>query len=254
MPYKNQEVKARYMKIYHDHVDSNIVIFIVYEDFSHDEEFKKQLNLIQMKHSVEFYFLWHGTHMQSVMYRRNSRFSEAKALQILNEACLKPANGKVILSRKSLSCEIRYLPHLDDKDKTQYSINDFVIIGNSDPLTKIKFLAEEIELYTYIIKRYIVDSGISSPLDLQKFISGNRIFKFVYRKQAYKSDIDSLIEENARKEDRVVQQQQHDELMTAIASMTGKATVTLSQTSTPPKKASGDKIPPEVWKRFKCNS
>lgn len=191
MPYVSQEDKAKYMQRYFTEVIGRVFTFIVSNNFTDDKKQINKLIAVANKYNVQFYFVWHDTHMQSVVYSPQRRTPE-QILNILKEAELDVINDIVFIGR-TLSVELRYLLHLDDPNKTQYSPDDFVLVGNADPLDRIVWAKEELEVYVNEIADYAESNCITSARALQRYIDKSRIYKFVYRKQAYKQDIDNII-------------------------------------------------------------
>lgn len=230
MPYKNPEDKAQYMAEFHK-VNVRVFTAVSYYNFSNDAAFIRRMVAMQNKHNVQFYCLWHDDHMQMVIYS-NSRRNKADIMSILREVDADFAKENSVLeSSRTLSVELRYLLHLDDPDKKQYHPNDFIIIGNADPLKKIQWISEELEEYLYEVIEAIRTNRIGCVNDLLEMMKNNRIYKYIYRKQAYKDDINRAvcdvrdlyimrhndeIAEKHHKEQLEQQQRQHEEMMTAL--------------------------------------
>lgn len=262
MPYKIPKDKARYMS---DNF-GRVFTAVGYYDFSDDYEFKQKMRKCQDKHNIKLYNVWHDDHMQMVIYSSSKRSAE-EIRSILRE--VSENFGSILLSHRTLSVELRYLLHLDDPKKVQYHPNSFIIIGNVDPLDKIIWAKEELEVYFNEIADYVESNCIKSARVLQRFIAQSRMYKYVYRKQAYKSDIDNIVADSQHAEFMEHQQmmaqrqQQHTELMSAIVAMMDKAAVP-SQTEEKAKEnkpatpttqeteaGRPDKETTDVWGKFK---
>lgn len=192
MPYKNPEDKAQYMAEFHK-VNVRVFTAVSYYNFSNDAAFIRRMVAMQNKHNVQFYCLWHDDHMQMVIYS-NSRRNKADITSVLCEVDADFVGESSILeSSRTLSTELRYLLHLDNPDKKQYHPNDFIIIGNADPLKKIQWIAEELEKYLYEIVDTVRKNRIGCVNDLLEMMKNNRIYKYIYRKQAYKDDINRAV-------------------------------------------------------------
>lgn len=197
------EAKAKYMQTYRNGDENNdkqavvhrLFTIVTYYNFANDMKQIQRLIDVSNKYTVKFYFVWHDTHMHGVIYSRKERKLE-EILKIVLEAGLDANENSLLLSYKTLEVELRYALHLDDPDKKQYHPDDFIVIGTADPLPRIRWSPEEMELYVNEIADYVEDNNITSARVLQRYIDKSRMYKFVYRKQAFKKDIDNIINEN----------------------------------------------------------
>lgn len=263
------EAKAKYMQAYNQDVQTRVIEYVCADNFNDNKDLQQRMLQMQIKHQVEFYQLWHGDNMQCVMYS-NKRHSEAKALEIIKEAGLSPMNDIVILSGKSKSDSLRYLPHLDDKDKKQYSPNDFIVIGNADPLKSIKWSTSEKNAYFNEIKQYIIDNNVTSIATIEEYVANNRILDFIYGMQKYQKRILALIKENAHKaeraEDKALQQkqialqQQQIDLLMQLTQQQSKPSEDVESVSedesiqdVSESESKTTTISSSVWAKFKCN-
>lgn len=131
-----------------------------------------------------------------IVVHHNNKISMNQALQVAELLTLPDESGSLIgipyeAFPKTLSGALRYGCHLDDRDKKQYSPNDFVIINNSDPLPKIRFTTEEKLQYIKRLFNIIDKEKIKSLQHLSNWLSSrdDRILQFMLQKTSVQSKI-----------------------------------------------------------------
>ena len=96
---------------------------------------------------------------------------------------------------RNLSDALRYALHWDDRDKTQYSPNDFVMIDNCEPLPKIRFTATEVGRYIYDLCELVEKKGIKTLHQLTGHLhcTNNHILYFMLLKNNVASQVQGHI-------------------------------------------------------------
>lgn len=135
-----------------------------------------------------------------IIVHSNNKISMEQSLQVAKLITITNDDGSYIgipmfATPRNLSDALRYALHLDDRDKPQYSPNDFVQIDNCEPLPKIRFTAAEIGRYIYDLCELVNKKGIKTLHQLagHLYCTNNHILYFMLLKNNVANQVQSHI-------------------------------------------------------------
>lgn len=141
-----------------------------------------------------------GKAHRHIIVHSSNKISDQQALQVAKLITVPNAEGSYIgipmfATPRNLSNALRYALHWDDRDKTQYSPNDFVMIDNCEPLPKIRFTAAEVGRYIYDLCELVEKKGIKTLHQLAGHLhcTNNHILYYMLLKNNVASQVQAHI-------------------------------------------------------------
>lgn len=135
-----------------------------------------------------------------IIVHSSNKISMQQALQVAKLITVPNAEGSYIgipmfATPRNLSDALRYALHWDDRDKVQYSPNDFVLIDNCEPLPKIRFTAVEVGRYIYDLCELVESKGIKTLHQLAGHLhcTDNHIMYYMLLKNNVASQVQAHI-------------------------------------------------------------